>query len=87
MPPSKARPSQGCVPKANEVILKEGLAREHLLKRKKKKKNQDVEKFTGICYKDTVETLRTAIGIQWKFLEQSRDVGVHGGPGAQSTLF
>lgn len=37
MPPSKARPSQGCVPKANEVILKEGLAREHLLKRKKKK--------------------------------------------------
>lgn len=38
MPPSKARPSQGCVPKANEVILKEGLAREHLLKRKKKKK-------------------------------------------------
>ena len=44
MPPSKARSSQGCVPKANEVILKEGLAREHLLKRKK---NQDVEKFTG----------------------------------------
>ena len=39
MPPSKARPSQGCVPKANEVILKEGLAREHLLKRKKKKKS------------------------------------------------
>ena len=46
MPPSKARPSQRCVPKANEVIQKEGLAREHLLKRKKKK-NQDVEKFTG----------------------------------------
>ena len=45
MPPSKARPSQRCVPKANEVIQKEGLAREHLLKRKKK--NQDVEKFTG----------------------------------------
>lgn len=44
MLPSKARPSQGCAPKANEVLLKEGLAREHLPKRKK---IQDVEKFTG----------------------------------------
>lgn len=44
MLPSKARPSQGCAPKANEVLLKEGLAREHLPKRKK---TQDVEKFTG----------------------------------------
>ena len=86
MPPSKARPSQGCVPKANEVILKEGLAREHLLKRKKKKIRM-WRSSQASCYKDTVENLITAIGIQWKLLEQSRDVGVHGGPGAQSTLF
>ena len=85
MPPSKARPSQRCVPKANEVIQKEGLAREHLLKRTKKTRMWRSSQAS--YYKDTVETLRTAIGIQWKLLEESRDMGIHGGPGTQSTFF
>lgn len=59
----------GCGPKANKVTLKEGLARENLLKRKKKKNTfQDVEKFTrktqANCYRNTVEAFRTAIGTQ-----------------------
>lgn len=85
MPSSKARPSQGCVPKANEVIQKEGLVRERLLKREKK--NRMWRSSQASYYKDTVETLRTAIGIQWKLLEESRDMGIHGGPGTQSTFF
>ena len=53
----------------------------------KKKKIRMWRSSQASCYKDTVETLRAAIGIQWKLLEESRDVGVHRGPSAQSTLF
>lgn len=58
----------GCGPKANKVTLKEGFARENLLKSKKKKKIQDVEKFTrktqANCYRNTVDAFRTAVRAQ-----------------------
>lgn len=59
-------------PQSYNVTLKEGLAKESLLKRKKKK-NQDVENFTrktqASCYRNTEEAFRAAIGIQWRLSE------------------